>query len=180
MGIHQLSVHNDERQDRLLLRISTQEGQEFRFWLTRRMVGRLLPAIEQAVTTLESQRSGLLTPDAPTRQMLTDMQREAFMQQADFNTPYAPPAGGQLPLGERPLLITDAQLRVLPQQVLQLVLKDHSDAQARQCELQLPAALVHGLLHLGRQATAKADWALEPKAEASAPAVAATSPSYAH
>lgn len=114
MGIHQLSVLHDERQDRLLLRVNTQEGEEFRFWLTRRMVARLLPAVEQAVGKLESQRSGVLAPDAPTRQMLTDMQREAFMQQADFKTPYAPPPGMRLPLGEQPLLVTDVQISVLP------------------------------------------------------------------
>jgi hypothetical protein len=37
MNIHQLSVNHDERQDRLLLRLNTQDLKEFRFWLTRRM-----------------------------------------------------------------------------------------------------------------------------------------------
>jgi len=180
MGIHQLSVLHDERQDRLLLRVNTQEGEEFRFWLTRRMVARLLPAVEQAVGKLESQRSGVLAPDAPTRQMLTDMQREAFMQQADFKTPYAPPPGMRLPLGEQPLLVTDVQISVLPEQALQLVLQDHSQGAARQCQLHLPAPLVHGLLHLTHQASAKADWALGALAEAPMSAPAQVSPSYAH
>ena len=180
MGIHQLSVNHDERQDRLLLRVNTQEGEEFRFWLTRRMVTRLLPAVEQAVGKLESLRSGVLAPDAPTRQLLTDMQREAFMQQADFKTPYAPPLGGQLPLGELPLLVTDAQISVLPQQALQLVLQDHSQGAARQCQLNLPAPLVHGLVHLTRQATAKADWALNVEAEPPAEVPSQPNPSYAH
>ncbi len=180
MGIHQLSVHHDERQDRLLLRVNTQEGEEFRFWLTRRLSARLLPAIEQAVGKLESQRSGVIAPDGPTRQMLTEMQREAFMQQADFKTPYAPPPGMQLPLGKQPLLVTDAQISVLPQQALQLVLQDHSQGMARQCQLHLPAPLVHGLLHLAQQAIAKADWALGAPAAPTTEAPAQASPSYAH
>ncbi|MBM3386656.1 MAG: hypothetical protein FJY36_03180 [Betaproteobacteria bacterium] len=160
MGIHQLSVHHDERQDRLLLRLNTQAGEEFRFWLTRRMAARLLPAIEQAIATLESQRSGMLGADAPARQMLTEMQREAFVQQADFNTPFSAAPNALLPLGELPLLVTDVQLSVLPQALLQLVLQDHSQPQGRHCQLQLPAQLVHGLLHLSRQAVFKAEWGL--------------------
>jgi hypothetical protein len=53
MNIHQLSVNHDERQDRLLLRLNTQDQQEFRFWLTRRMTLRLMPAIEQSAVRLK-------------------------------------------------------------------------------------------------------------------------------
>lgn len=183
MGIHQLSVNHDERQDRLLLRVNTQEGEEFRFWLTRRMVARLLPALEHAVGTLESQRSGVLAPDASTRQMLTEMQREAFVQHADFKTPYAAAQNAQLPLGEWPLLVTDAQLSVLPQQMLQVVLQDHSQMPGRQCQLQLAAQLVHGLLHLARQAVDKAEWRLDtaavPAGETAEPGPS-PKPSYTH
>ena len=52
MNIHQLSVHHEERQDRLLLRLNTKDQQEFRFWLTRRMTLRLLPAIEKTAVRL--------------------------------------------------------------------------------------------------------------------------------
>ncbi len=182
MGIHQLSVFHDERQDRLLWRISTQVGEEFRFWLTRRMSARLLPAIEQALARLDSQRSGLVAPDPATRHMLSDMQHQAFMQQADFQTPYAAPENAQGPLGEWPLLVTDAQLTVQPA-ALRLQLQDHSQAPVRQCELQLPPELVHGLLHLSRQAVARADWALEGPATPpleETPAPPAAGRSYAH
>lgn len=184
MGIHQLSVNHDERQDRLLLRVNTQEGEEFQFWLTRRMVARLLPAIENAIGTLETQRSGVLVADAPTRQMLTEMQREAFVQQADFKTPYTAPQSAQLPLGELPLLVTDVQLSVLPQPLLQLVLQDHSQPPGRQCQLQLVPQLVHGLLHLTQQAMAKADWGLgaaqAPAGEVPEPDASPHKPTYTH
>ena len=42
MNIHQMSVQYDERQDRLSLRVSNQDNQEFRLWLTRAMTLRLL------------------------------------------------------------------------------------------------------------------------------------------
>ncbi len=182
MGIHQLSVLHDEHQDRLLWRVSTQAGEEFLFWLTRRMSARLLPAIEQALGRLDSLRSGLIAPDPSTRHLLSDMQHQAFMQQADFQTPYAAPQNAQRPLGEWPLLVTDAQLTVQPSALL-LQLQDQSQAPLRQCELQLTPELVHGLLHLSRQAVARADWALggpvaPPPEESEAPP--ASSRAYAH
>lgn len=170
MGIHQLSVNHDERQDRLLWRVNTQEGEEFRFWLTRRMTTRLLPAIEHAVGTLETQRTGIVSADAPTRQMVSEMQREAFMQKADFKTPYAQPPAAKLPLGEQPLLITDAQMSVILPQMLQLVLQDKSQMPERQCQLQMPVQLVHGLIHLTQQALAKANWGIQASKENTPPA----------
>jgi hypothetical protein len=38
MRLHQIRIDYHQEQDRLLLRISTNEGSELRFWLTRRFV----------------------------------------------------------------------------------------------------------------------------------------------
>jgi hypothetical protein len=38
MRLRQIRIDNQQEQDRLLLRISTNEGSELRFWLTRRFV----------------------------------------------------------------------------------------------------------------------------------------------
>ena len=43
-----MSVQYDERQDRLSFRISNQDHQEFRLWLTRAMSLRLLPHLQAA------------------------------------------------------------------------------------------------------------------------------------
>ena len=44
MGIKQLNGGYVPAEDRILLRVSTDEGQEFRFWLTRPVTARLLAA----------------------------------------------------------------------------------------------------------------------------------------
>lgn len=80
MNIHQLSVHHDERQDRLLLRLNTQDQQEFRFWLTRRMTLRLMPAIQQSAVRLEAAQPGVAATDAPTQHLLTELKRDAFLK----------------------------------------------------------------------------------------------------
>lgn len=183
MNIHQLSVHHDERQDRLLLRLNTQDQQEFRFWLTRRLTQRLLPAIEQSTVRLEAAQPGVAVTDAPSQQLLTELKRDAFLQKADFATPFENRAT-QWPLGAEPMLITDAHLSIKPGGALEMAFEDKSNpAQARSCQLHLQVSLVHGMLHLIRQASEKAEWgAVGSSAKTSEPGPVSTTepPRYAH
>jgi hypothetical protein len=158
MNIHQLNVSHNDRQDRLLLRMNTPTGEEFRFWLTRRLTLRLLPALQQAVGQMESSPAQVVLPDAASRQMLTDLQRESFMQTADFQTPYAEQAQ-QWPLGEEPMLVTDVALQFQPAG-MQMALQDKgaSGPEGQVCQLLLQAPLLHGLIHLIGQAMDKAQW----------------------
>ncbi len=158
MNIHQLSVHHEERQDRLLLRLNTQDQQEFRFWLTRRMTLRLMPAIQQSAVRLEAAQPGVAATDAPSQHLLTELKRDAFLKKADFATPFDNHAT-QWPLGAEPLLITDAHLTIQPNGALEISFEDKSDpAQARACQLHLQISLVHGMVHLIQQACEKAEW----------------------
>lgn len=183
MNIHQLSVHHDERQDRLLLRFNTQDLQEFRFWLTRRLTQRLLPAIEQSTVRLEAAQPGVAATDAPSQQLLTELKRDAFLQKADFATPFENRAT-QWPLGAEPMLITDVHLSIKPGGTLEMVFEDKSNpAQVRSCQLHLQVSLVHGMVHLIRQASEKAEWgAVGSPAKASVPGpVSTTEPArYTH
>jgi hypothetical protein len=159
MHIHQLSVSHDDRQDRLLLRLNTQDSQEFRFWLTRRMVTRLLPAIGDSLVKLEAIQPGVAAADANSQRILTEIKREAFLQNADFKTPYTSDPG-LCPLGSEPLLVTDAQLSLQPNGSLQVVFQEKNGDSVQSCHLNLQAPLVHGLIHLVHQTIAKADWGL--------------------
>ena len=176
MNIHQLNVSHVDRHDRLLLRLNTQTAEEFRFWLTRRLTLRLLPALQQAVGRLESNQPGVMAPDPTSQQILTDLKRDAFLQQADFKTPYAEQAQ-QLPLGKEPMLVTDVQLNFQGQGVL-ITLQDKGgpDTQAQSCQLNLPASLVHGLIHLLRQAVDKAQWLSTDPGASPTPAAAPAEP----
>lgn len=166
MNIHQLSVSHDERQDRLLLRLNTQDGKEFRFWLTRRMAIRLVPAMDQSVARLEAAQPGIAAADASSQQILNELKRDAFLQTADFSTPYAAQSQ-HLPLGEEPFLVTDAQLSLQPNGSLQITFQKKTGDAIQSCQLNLQAQLVHGLIHLIRQSMAKAEW--HPSAQNSEP-----------
>jgi hypothetical protein len=183
MNIHQLSVHHDERQDRLLLRLNTQDQQEFRFWLTRRMSLRLMPAFEQSAVRLEAAQPGVAATDTPAQNLLSELKRDAFLKKADFATPFENRAT-QLPLGAEPMLITDAHLTIKPGGALEIAFEDKTDpAQARACQLHLQVSLVHGMVHLIQQAIEKAEWgALSSavKVTETSPVTPPEPPRYAH
>lgn len=163
MGIHQLSIHHDPHQDRLLWRVNTTEGQEFRFWLTRRMVQRLLPALGQSLQTIDVTQVQVVARDPATRQMVSEMRHAQTLQTSDFGTPYTPQT--ELPLGEAPMLVTDVQLRIGPKSVITLVMQDKSANPSQQCQLQLNSDLLHGCMHLLTQALTAAEWGLALKSQ---------------
>ena len=183
MHIHQLSVQHNERQDRLLLRLNTQDQQEFRFWLTRRMTLRLVPAIQQSAVRLEAAQPGVAATDEAAQHLLSELKRDAFLQQADFATPFENHAT-QWPLGAEPLLITDAHLSIQANGALEISFEDKSDpAQARDCQLHLQVSLVHGMVHLIQQAIEKAEWGnlgSFAKVSDAAPLTSPEPPRYAH
>jgi hypothetical protein len=162
MNIHQLSVNYEDRQDRLLLRVNTQGGQEYRLWLTRRLTGRLLPHLQTCVVQLEALNPQVMAADASAQQMLTELQRETFLQKADFQTPFTS-QDPFLPLGQDPILVTDVQLNLQNNGTLNVVFQDKSgnDATQRSCQLGLESTLLHGLLHLIDQALQHANWRME-------------------
>lgn len=162
MNIHQLSVNYEDRQDRLLLRVNTQSGQEYRLWLTRRLTARLLPHLQTCVVQLESLNPQVMVTDASAQQMLTELQRETFLQKADFQTPFNS-QDPTLPLGQEPILVTDVQLNLQNNGTLNVVFQDKStnDTAQRSCQLGLQSALLHGLLHLIDQALKIANWRMD-------------------
>ena len=185
MSIHQLSVSHDERQDRLLWRLNTLDGQEFQFWLTRRMLTRLLPVLNQSMLKLHATDPGIAASDTISLQMLRDFKRENLMAHADFKTPFASGAH-DTPLGQAPLLVTDAHLSLDAQAGMSLVLEQKIGDHTQSCQLTLSGDLVEGLLMLTQQALQNAEWALPPiEGESSArqptqEAPPATTPSYKH
>ena len=122
------------------------------------MALRLVPALEQTIGRLESTQARVMAPDPASQQILTELKRDAFMQQADFKTPYVEQAQ-KLPLGDEPMLVTDVQLQ-LQGSAVQVTLQDKGAAPGlvQVCQLHLQTSLLHGLVHLVRQAMDKAQW----------------------
>src|SRR4051812_29709210 len=123
MKIHQLSVNYLAEHDRILMRVNTRDSEEMRVWLTRRLLLGLWPLLSKLLTKhllkLEAAGTSLDTADEDLKRMLADFRKEEFLRNADFDTPYQE-SSTELPLGDKPLLVTDVDAAPLPNGRLRL------------------------------------------------------------
>jgi hypothetical protein len=165
MQIHQMQLKYDINADRLLLQVRTREAELYGVWLTRRMVSRLRPPFQQAVTRLGMARAAPQSMPVPeARAMLEQAVRDRPLPNADFAIPFES-EGVSHPLGPEPLLPAEVDIRGLPTGGLALNLRE---ARGRRLELPLNDQLATALLRLLDQALAGAEWGL-PTATAEAP-----------
>lgn len=171
MNLHQISVQFDAAQDRLLLRVRSQGGEQFSAWLTRRVMRDLRPALHQAsghlaVVRLPSQSTA--TPAA--RQMLAESARSQAVGQSDFSRPYESEAASH-PIGEAPLLPARIDLKVQNDQRVRFSLVETPE---RTLEMDLVQKDWEALLHMIEQALGRADWDLPPPPQTVAPEAGST------
>jgi hypothetical protein len=171
MNIHQIQMLYDKQQDRVLLRVSTRDQTEFRFWLTRRFVKRLWGLLLKMLEQDETFRS--LSVEA--RRALLGMQHETFIGEGDFSQTYEDGAR-QLPFGPEPVLLTTARGKAGAKgaQVLSL-----HPTQGQGIDIALNSKLLHMIAKLLHDAVSRSDWdiriALSSNAEQFAVAGPATS-----
>ncbi len=165
MIIRQLQLAYSAEHDRILIRINSDDGQEVRCWLTRRMVSRLLPSIRTVMKTMMTIDRPL--PE-PAKEALLDMNREVALQNADFKTPFAEKPQA-LPLGAEPLLVTQIEMLPLGQTANGELLVKFSTSNGFGFEIRMAESLQHGFQELMRKTLAQADWGLELTVADSAP-----------
>lgn len=172
MNIHQISVNYVPEQDRCLVRINSQGGEELRLWFTRRLVLSLLPPLRHIASQQMAQHTGPTPLAAPVEQqreqMLASFQKEAKAYQGDYQTPFKAGASA-LPLGAEPALITDVKLNLLPSGKVDLQLIEKTAEQTRNIQLAMTPQLMQGLLHLLGEAVKKSDWLHVPPPAAELP-----------
>lgn len=147
MKLHQLNLGLDARQDRLLLRVSTTAGKEFRFWLTRRLVQRCWPAW----VSVMQQAEGFAAAIVP-----LEFRHAAAVQQADFATPYAATDPTQAPAAAPLLLLQFALCAAAPDHYEMKLTTGNGST----LNLKLAAAHLHGFVQLLQVAVRDADWGL--------------------
>lgn len=126
MGIRQFSGRYLQGEDRLLFRLNTTDGLEYRFLLTRNVTRKLIAGNRKQLSGLVNLQHPGSAADAVVR-----FKQEALRQQTDLARPFAPAA--QQPLGEQPVLVLDASHALdvkaaSPRVVLQLKLASRQDA----------------------------------------------------
>jgi hypothetical protein len=177
MKIHQIQIRHDESEDRLLLRLSTTDNYEFRFWLTRRFVKRLWAMLVQM---LEWDQAVRQQADPVTRRTVLDIQHEGFSQQANYAKKFEESSHEgprTLPLGDAPTVLAKAKGKKGEKGMQLLSLHPQ---QGQGIDMTLDTKLLHIFTRLLRQAVAKTDWdinlalhgATEEKAVTQAPEAA--------
>lgn len=151
MAIHQIQVRYDKLEDRILLRLSTTDECEFRFWLTRRFVKRLWGLV---VKMLEQDVAVRQYADEDKRHAMLDFQQAGYSEQGDFSKdfesrPY------KMPLGEQPVLLAKGTGKV--QEDGAYVLRLHPE-RGQGIDLTLDTKLLHLFSRLLTEAVARADW----------------------
>lgn len=161
MKIHQLHVSYVNEQDRFLLRINTQDGDEMSAWLTRRLTLDLLPALTTKAAQQLRHHAGQTDPAASLevqrQQMLENFKKEATAYEGDYTTAFQTQASTPQ-TGSHPLLITQVKITLLTTGQLQLQMFEKLPAQQRDLQVLVSPKLVQGLLHLLNRALKKSGW----------------------
>lgn len=160
MHIHQLSVHYDGIEDRLLLRVNTTDDTEVCLWLTRRLTLALIPQLPKIVANQLAWSAPFETPlqSEGDKTLFAEFKQQEFMSQFDFSTPYKTPAKNLIQ--NSPLVVTD--IRLSPQKdgyTLMVFLEKRGDqTPARTLEMRLAPQLTQGFLHLITQSLQQSGW----------------------
>lgn len=150
MALHQLNLSYDAHQDRLLLRASTTEQTEYRFWLTRRLVRRLWPGLLQLTQSTDPVRNQA-APES--KRAMLEFQHEQALSAAKFGEPYPAELKPAMPGG--PMLVATVRLRTLAGGGHALVLQPR---EGKAATLRLETQLLHALMKLLQDAVARTEW----------------------
>ena len=153
MALHQIQLCYDQVEDRLLLRLSTTEGEEFRFWLTRRFVERLWGML---LTMLEWDDAVRQQFDEETRRSVMEIRHEGYAREGDFKTQFQD--ASRLPLGPVPVVLAKANGSKRGEGLCLLSLLP---AQGQGIDLTLDSKLLHLFVRLLRESVVKAEWGME-------------------
>jgi hypothetical protein len=165
MSIRQFNGSWVPAEDRLLIRLSTGDDEEFRLSLTRRVTRVLLGGGRQLT------QKALERTHAPDQaQAIREFEQQAIRQNADFSVAYQ--EARTLPLGEAPVLVSELVMRIEGEQIS----IDFRLANGRNLKLMLPRAMLYTFLLLLDRLQQQAQWDLDVAPVAQQPAIESVVP----
>ena len=151
MSIKQLNATYIKQEDRILFRLNTAEGTEFRLWLTRLISMSLLSTVRQIIQKdLERKHNPQVA------QVIQEFQEEKIKKTANFKEPYV--QASKLPLGGDPILVVGFNLAHKEGQFA-MSFKLHG---GKNLNLTLPTQAIQSLISLLEQMEEKAQWHVSP------------------
>jgi hypothetical protein len=167
MDIHQMQVVYEQRADRLLWNLRTRDGALYGVWLTRRLMLRLWPPIQQLVAeaALAQVNTGGAVALPEARAMMAEVARHKPLPGASFQAPFDSKPSTR-PLGPDPLLPDQVELRPqagLGQAARGLVIRIR-EHEGRSLDVQLSDDLATAWMRLVEGALTAAEWWPHPPA----------------
>lgn len=150
-NLHQINVQLDSAQDRLLLRVRTDDDSEILAWLTRRYTRLLLGALVKLANQGQSKGESTIAGRA-----VDSMQRDIALAKADFDTNYKQSAVSH-PLGDEPVLLSGFSYSSTEEDLFTLSLRLPDK---RSINLNLSRELLFVFIKLLDDAARKAEWDL--------------------
>lgn len=155
MAVQQFNGTWIGKEDRVLLRFNTTEGEEYRLWLTRHITRGILDGGRQFLRRRLEQNYQSSQAEA-----IQSFQEQAVRESTDFSQPFE--SGRRSPLGDSPLLVIqvvfDTQLR--PSAESSEVSVAFDVVGGKRLTVRLPHTAIPPLLLLLEQLQAQAQWAL--------------------
>lgn len=153
--LSQIQISFSDTEDRFLLRISTSDNEEFRFWLTRRFTSRLFPLMFETIQAIPDVASH---NNPETRGAVMDFQREQAAEQADFSSPFSTDEQKTVyPLGEQAILVIRGTLLPESSSSFNLSLKGLQDVGI---DFSFSTEILYLLHKLLEDSLQKTDWGL--------------------
>ena len=161
MNIHQLSVSYQVNHDRILVQISTQNQEELRVWLTRRLLINLFPSLNQVATHVEVSNTPLTSQDDMAKKMLMEFKKMESITHADLKTPFNNQASA-FPLGIEPLLVTSINLRPTGNGAMRIAFEEkfNDTSTPRGFEITMDSSLLLNFIHLLESSLKASDWGI--------------------
>ncbi len=149
--LRQINVSYIDKEDRLLLRVSTSIESEYRLWCTRRFTRLVLDRFD---ALFQEKVAANVPASSQARREVAQMQHSLAVSEEAFSKDYqAQPT--EYPLGENGLLVTTLKYNQSDTGAIQLRFTDGGD---KGMTLSLSGNMQHQLYELFRRAAEKAGW----------------------
>jgi len=146
MSLSQMNAGYDSLEDRILFRLNTTSGEEYRFFLTRRITFQLVGGAEAKIIEILERDHGKKTAQA-----IAEFKQEAATRQTNFNVEFKKTE--HFPLGATPLLVMFVDWVFDKQIKIKLGLKD-----GRVLSLNLSESLLRSMSMLLQRMIQQAKW----------------------
>lgn len=164
-SIAQFDAGYNPQQDRILLRITNKEGEEYRLWLTRRICRSFLTEFKTRtssyrITSEMAKESVGETRSAPAGDAIlrADLEQKAAAATADFSNKFR--AGDSFPLGEQGIIVENIHLQPNAKGAGVHELSMH-DAAGRGISIGVSVDFFNSIFEVVERVVRKADWSLE-------------------